>query len=149
MVLIRGDPRTEKERQTRLHARSAAFVLWNNPICSNADDSMRRRRFFLAGRFVPCFVWYFLSLNIIALVVHNELCDFPAALPFFKRGASSVGQANPFAPLLCPIALLLSVSIFFSEWVNSTRYVLFSLAIFLPIRINNLHQMALFRVSAE
>lgn len=89
------------------------------------------------------------SLDVFALVVHNELCDFPAALPFFMRGTSGIGQTDPFASLLCPVASLFSVPIFFSEWVNSIRYVLFSLAICLPIRINNLSSMALFRVSTE
>ncbi len=98
---------------------------------------MRRRRFFLAGRFVPCFVWRFLSLDVFALVVHDELCDFPAARPLFKRGASFVGQTGTFASLLCPIASLFPVSIFLFEWVNSFRYVLFSLAIYLPIRTKN------------
>lgn len=92
-------------------------------------------RFFLAGRFVPRFVWCFLSLDVFALVVHNELCDFPAALPLFKRGASFVGQTGTFTSLLCPVAPLFPVPIFFSEWVNSIRYVLFSLAICLPIRL--------------
>lgn len=132
-----------------MHARGAAFVLWDNPTCGNVGDSMRRRRFFLAGRFVPRFVWRFLSLGVFTLVVHDELCDFPAALPFFMRGTSGIGQTNPFASLLCPIASLFPVPIFFSEWVNSIRYVLFSLAICLPIRINNLSSMALFRVSTE
>lgn len=110
---------------------------------------MCRRKFFLAGRFVPRFVWCFLSLDVFALVVHDELCDFPAALSLFKRGASIVGQTRPFASLLCPVASLLPVPIFFSEWVNSIRYVLFSLAICLPIRTNNLSSMALFKVSNE
>lgn len=98
---------------------------------------MRIRRFFLAGRFVLCFVWYFLSLGVFALVVHDGLCDFPAALPLFKRGDSFVGQTDTFASLLCPVAPLFPVPIFFSEWANSIRYVLFSLAICLPIRITN------------
>ena len=96
---------------------------------------MCRRKFFLAGRFVPRFVWCFLSLDVFALVVHDELCDFPAALSLFKRGASFVGQTGTFASLLCPVAPLFPVPIFFSEWANSIRYVLFSLAICLPIRI--------------
>lgn len=137
-------------RTSNASARSRrSFFLWDNPICDNVGDSMRRRRFFLAGRFVPRFVWCFLSLDVFALVVHIELCDFPAALPLFKRGASFVGQTGTFASLLCPVASLFSVPIFFSEWVNSIRYVLFSLAICLPIRINNLSSMALFRVSTE
>lgn len=82
-------------------------------------------------------------------MVHDELCDFPAALPFFKRGTSFVGQTGTFASLLCPVAPLFPVSLFLFEWVNSFRYVLFSLAIYLPIRINNLSSMALFRVSTE
>lgn len=110
---------------------------------------MCRRRFFLTGRFVPRFVRCFLSLDVFALVVHDELCDFPAALPLFKRGASFVGQTGAFASLLCPVVPLFPFPIFFSEWVNSIRYVLFSLAICLPIRTNNLSSMALFRVSTE
>lgn len=110
---------------------------------------MHRRRFFLAGRFVPRLVWRFLSLGVFTLVVHDELCDFPAALSLFKRGTSFVGQTGTFASLLCHVAPLFPVPIFLSEWVNSVRYVLFSLAICLPIRFNNLSSMALFRVSTE
>lgn len=93
-------------RTSNASARSRrSFFLWDNPICDNVGDSMRRRRFFLAGRFVPRFVWCFLSLDVFALVVHIELCDFPAALPFLNEGLRSLDKRAH--SLLCFVLLLL------------------------------------------